>query len=135
MNKDAFLSTVAQFNNAVMSDVPFDASIKEGRGTHGLDMPKSNWAQAINEGPFEAYAVTCGITFTFGGIKINTNAAVLDMEDAPIPGLFSAGEMVGGIFYFNYPGGTGLTNGTVFGRIAGRSAAEFAHARCVDSPL
>ena len=89
-------------------------------------MPKSNWAQEINEGPFEAYAVTCGITFTFGGLKINTKAEVIDMEEQTIPGLFAAGELVGGIFYFNYPGGTGLTNGTVFGRIAGQSAALFA---------
>ncbi len=126
VNKEAFLKTIEQFNNAVRKDVPFDASIKDGRGTVGLEMPKSNWAQEINEGPFEAYAVTCGITFTFGGLKINTQAQVIDMEEQTIPGLFAAGELVGGIFYFNYPGGTGLTNGTVFGRIAGQSAAQFA---------
>ena len=126
VNSGAFLKTVDEFNHAVMTDVPFDASVKDGRGTRGLDMPKSNWAQTISEPPFEAYAVTCGITFTFGGIKINPRAEVMDMEDQPIPGLYSAGEMVGGIFYFNYPGGTGLTNGTVFGRIAGASAAAFA---------
>ncbi len=126
VNKEAFLKTIAQFNNAVRKDVPFDASIKDERGTVGLEMPKSNWAQEINDGPFEAYAVTCGITFTFGGLKINTRAAVIDMEEQTIPGLFAAGELVGGIFYFNYPGGTGLTNGTVFGRIAGQSAAQFA---------
>jgi len=73
--------------------------------------------------------VTCGITFTFGGIKINTRAEVIDMEERKIPGLLAAGELVGGIFYFNYPGGTGLTNGAVFGRIAGRSAAAFARER------
>lgn len=119
-----FLRTVSRFNQAVRNDVPFNASIKDGRGTAGLEIPKSNWAQAINEGPFEAYAVTCGITFTFGGLKINTRAEVIDMEEKTIPGLFAAGELVGGIFYFNYPGGTGLTNGTVFGRIAGESAAR-----------
>jgi tricarballylate dehydrogenase len=129
VNATAFLDTVKEYNNAVMSDVPFDASVKDGRGTRGLALPKSNWAQTISEPPFEAYAVTCGITFTFGGIRINTRAEVLDMEDQPIPGLFSAGEMVGGIFYFNYPGGTGLTNGTVFGRIAGASAAALASGR------
>jgi tricarballylate dehydrogenase len=76
--------------------------------------------------PFEAYAVTCGITFTYGGVKINADANVVNIDDRPIRGLYSAGEMVGGIFYFNYPGGSGLTNGTVFGRIAGREAARFA---------
>jgi len=47
---------------------------------------------------------------------------VIDEEGEPIPGLFACGELVGGIFYFNYPGGSGLTNGSVFGRIAGASA-------------
>jgi tricarballylate dehydrogenase len=126
VNAQEFLRTVARFNQAVRTDVPFNASIKDGRGTAGLEIPKSNWAQTISDGPFEAYAVTCGITFTFGGLRINTLAEVIDMEERTIPGLFAAGELVGGIFYFNYPGGTGLTNGTVFGRIAGKSAARFA---------
>jgi len=126
VNSGEFLRTVARFNEAVRRDISFNASIKDGRGTTGLEIPKSNWAQTISEGPFEAYAVTCGITFTFGGLKINTAAEVIDMEERKIPGLFAAGELVGGIFYFNYPGGTGLTNGTVFGRIAGESAAKFA---------
>ena len=67
--------------------------------------------------------MTCGITFTFGGLRIDAGAAVLDVDLAPIPGLYAAGEMVGGLFYENYPGGTGLTAGAVFGRIAGASAA------------
>jgi tricarballylate dehydrogenase len=77
--------------------------------------------------PFSAYAVTCGITFTFGGLKIDTAAHVLDIADKPISGLYAAGELVGGLFYFNYPGSSGLMAGSVFGRIAGREAAE--HAR------
>ena len=92
------------------------------RCTVGLAVPKSNWAIAIEEPPFEAYAVTCGLTFTFGGLKIDTSARVIDTDGLPIPGLYAAGEMVGGIFYFNYPGGSGLTNGAVFGRIAGTTA-------------
>jgi succinate dehydrogenase/fumarate reductase flavoprotein subunit len=86
--------------------------------------PKSNWANTIEEPPFEAYAVTCGITFTFGGVKIDTDARVVSTEGEPIPGLYAAGEMVGGLFYFNYPGGTGLMNGAVFGRIAGNTAGK-----------
>ena len=62
----------------------------------------------------------------FRSIKINTNAEVVDVMEAPIPGLFAAGEVVGGIFYFNYPGGSGLTSGAVIGKIAGASAAAFA---------
>lgn len=71
------------------------------------------------------YAVTCGITFTFGGVRISGDAQVLDVYGRPLPGLFAAGEMVGGLFYFNYPGGAGLMAGSVVGRGAGRSAAAF----------
>ena len=70
--------------------------------------------------------MTCGITFTFGGLRVNTGANVLDTDLEPIDGLFAAGELVGGIFYFNYPGGTGLMSGAVFGKIAGASAATTA---------
>jgi tricarballylate dehydrogenase len=51
---------------------------------------------------------------------------VLDVFGKPIPGLYAAGELVGDLFYFNYPGGTGLTSGAVFGRLAGTGAAQFA---------
>jgi tricarballylate dehydrogenase len=118
------LETIKAYNKAVMTKVPFDPNIKDGRGTQGLSIPKSNWANIIDQPPFEAYAVTCGITFTFGGLKIDTSARVIDTDGVPIFGLFAAGELVGGIFYFNYPGGTGLMNGAVFGRIAGISAGQ-----------
>ena len=118
-----FLTEMAAYNAAVDTAVPFNPNVKDGRGTRGLDVGKTNWANTLDEGPFEAYAVTCGITFTFGGLRIDTSARVLDTDMAPIPGLFAAGELVGGIFYFNYPGGSGLTNGSVFGRIAGTAAA------------
>ena len=64
------------------------------------------------------------ITFTFGGVRIDTDANVIDTDGHGIPGLYAAGEMVGGLFYFNYPGGTGLISGSVFGRIAGANAAQ-----------
>jgi tricarballylate dehydrogenase len=118
------LETIRTYNKAIMTDVRFDPNVKDGRGTRGLAIPKSNWANTIDESPFEAYAVTCGLTFTFGGLKIDSNAQVIDTEGAPIPGLYAAGELVGGVFYFNYPGGTGLMNGAVFGRIAGASAGQ-----------
>ena len=117
------LEELKAYNAAVRQDVPFNPNVKDGRGTQGLAIPKSNWANTLDTPPFEAYAVTCGITFTFGGLRIDTDAQVLSTEGEPIPGLYAAGELVGGIFYFNYPGGTGLTNGAVFGRIAGTSAA------------
>jgi tricarballylate dehydrogenase len=118
-----FVKTVTEFNAAVMTDVPFNPAVKDGRGTRGLALPKSNWAQPLDSPPYVGYAVTTGITFTFGGLKIDDAARVIDCEQRPIPGLFAAGELVGGLFYHNYPGGAGLMAGAVFGRIAGRSAA------------
>ncbi len=123
VNAGAALAEIRAYNEAVRADIPFNPNVKDGRGTTGLTVNKSNWANTIDTPPFEAYAVTCGITFTFGGLRINTDAQVISTDGDAIPGLFAAGELVGGIFYFNYPGGTGLTNGSVFGRIAGASAA------------
>ena len=99
---------------------------KSNWATDGITPPKSNWALPIDEPPYEGYAVTCGITFTFGGVRINQRAQVLDDEDHPIPGLYAAGEMVGGLFYYNYAGGSGLMAGAAFGKLAGASAAEAA---------
>ena len=118
------LEEIQAFNAAVRQDVPFNPNVKDGRCTEGLAINKSNWANTLDQPPFEAYAVTCGITFTFGGLRINTEAQVLDTDLRPVPGLFAAGELVGGIFYNNYPGGTGLMSGAVFGKIAGTSAAR-----------
>jgi tricarballylate dehydrogenase len=119
------LKEINAYNEAIDTGTPFNPNIKDGRATIGLDVRKSNWANRIDKPPYEAFAVTCGITFTFGGLSIDSSSRVQDVGGKPIPGLFAAGEMVGGIFYFNYPGGSGLTSGAVFGRIAGRSAASF----------
>jgi len=117
------LATIDAYNRAVRRDIAFNSVVKDGRCTEGLAVPKSNWANTIDTPPFHAYAVTCGITFTFGGVKVSPHAAVQDVAGKDIPGLYAAGEMVGGLFYFNYPSGTGLVSGAVFGRIAGTSAA------------
>ena len=123
----AFLATVHAYNAAVMRDVPFDHTVKDGKGTIGIDPPKSNWAQPLDTPPFDAYGTTCGITFTFGGLRIEpATGQVLDVTLTPIPGLYCAGEMVGGLFYFNYPSGTGLVSGALFGRIAGAGAGAAA---------
>ena len=122
VDRNAFLRTVAEFNASVRQDVPFNPNAKDGRSAETMP-PKSHWANTIDMAPFEAYAVTCGVTFTFGGLKIDQNGQVEDTAGLPIPGLFAAGELVGGLFYHNYPGGTGLTSGAVFGKIAGEGAA------------
>jgi succinate dehydrogenase/fumarate reductase flavoprotein subunit len=126
MNAEAFLRNVAEYNAAVETSVPFNPNVKDGRATTGLRIDKTNWAHRLDEGPFEAYQTTCGITFTFGGLRIDAEGAVLDTEEKPIRGLYAAGELVGGLFYFNYPGGTGLMSGAVFGKIAGASAGQAA---------
>jgi tricarballylate dehydrogenase len=123
VDPNAFLTTVRAYNDAVMTEVPFQHTVKDGKGTRDLSPAKSNWAQRLDTPPFDAYATTCGITFTFGGVRIDpTSGQVVDVIQQPIPGLYAAGEMVGGLFYFNYPSGTGLVSGAVFGRLAGASA-------------
>jgi len=124
VNAEEFLKTIAEWNKAVRQDVPFNPNVKDGRRTDGLAINKSNWANTIDTPPFEGYAVTCGITFTFGGLRVNTDCEVLNTDYQPIRGLYAAGELVGGIFYFNYPGGSGLISGAVFGKIAGTSAGR-----------
>jgi len=116
--------TISEYNAAVSTAVPFNPNVKDGKRAEGLRITKSNWANRIERGPFSAFAVTCGITFTFGGLRVDAEARVLDKGQVPIPGLYAAGELVGGLFYFNYPGGTGLMSGAVFGRIAGISSGK-----------
>ena len=117
--------TLQEYNAATKGD-PIDPRVKDGNGTTSLEPPKSNWAAPISVPPFSAYPITCGITFTFGGVRVNQDAQVMHEEGYPIPGLFAAGEIIGGLFYGNYPTGCGIMAGTVFGRTAGRSAAKLA---------
>jgi len=124
VDKAGARATLAAYNEAVDQEVSFDPTILDGKGTKGLELAKTNWAQDITKPPFRAYPVTGGITFTYGGLKVDEIGAVLDQNDTPISGLFACGELVGGVFYNGYPGGSGLTSGAVFGRRAGYGAAE-----------
>ena len=96
VNAQQFVKTIAEYNKAVRADIPFNPNVKDGRRTEGLAVNKSNWANTIDEPPFEGYAVTCGVTFTFGGLRITTDAEVLNTDYQPIRGLYAAGELVGG---------------------------------------
>ena len=125
VNAEACLRELKEYNKAVRTDIPFNMAVKDGRCTAGLKIDKSNWANTVDTPPFEAYAVTCGVTFSFGGVKVSLQGEVEDTGGKPIAGLYAAGEMVGGIFYHNYPGGTGLTSGAVFGKLAGTSAGAY----------
>jgi tricarballylate dehydrogenase len=117
----ALTRTVEGYNAAIDRDVPLDLAVKDGRSAE-VDPPKSNWAIPCETPPYYAFPVTCGITFTFGGLRADTSGRVLDAAGAPLPGLFVCGEMLGGLFSGNYPGGSGLTSGAVFGRRAGMVA-------------
>src|SRR6266851_734969 len=109
--------------NAAVTPGRFDPTVRDGLATRGLTLPKSNWAQRLDIPPYAAYPVTGGITFTFGGVRVTDRAQVVSMSWSVIPGLYACGEMVGGLFHGNYPGGTGLMSGAVFGRLAGAEAA------------
>lgn len=124
----ALEKTISDFN-AACGPEPYNPAILDGKATRGLKVPKSNWALPINKPPYVAFVTTTGITFTFGGLQINTKGEVQDMTDQSIPGLYAAGELVGGLFYENYPGGTGLMSGSVFGKLAGESAASYVDAK------
>ncbi|HXG50039.1 MAG TPA: FAD-dependent tricarballylate dehydrogenase TcuA [candidate division Zixibacteria bacterium] len=128
LDTDNLVRTVKQFNDAV-TDVPFDPSKLDGKCTRGVRPVKSNWAQRLDTPPYYAFPVTCGITFTFGGIGITEKAEVVDSTGRTIDGLFAAGEITGGSFYHNYPGGSGLMKGAVFGKLAGTHAARAAKSR------
>ncbi|GAA4903161.1 FAD-dependent tricarballylate dehydrogenase TcuA [Streptomonospora salina] len=121
IDPDGLTATVTEFNKSIV-DVPFDPAVKDGRAAR-VEQPKSNWAQSLDTPPYYGYAVSCGITFTFGGLAVDSSGRVLTEGGGPIEGLYAAGEIVGGLFSGNYPGGSGLTAGSVYGRLAGDAAA------------
>ena len=130
-----FVETLNEFNQAAHAarkeypEMEWDPAVKDGLSTQSssdrLALPKTNWALPLDEPPLLAVKVTGGITFTFGGLAVDPKTTGVTSEESgkSIPGLFCAGEMLGGLFYGNYPGASGLTSGTVFGRRAGAAAA------------
>ena len=123
LNHAEAMKTVNDYNAHCGHGGPFNPAALDGVHTEGVTPPKTNWAQKLDKAPYVAYPVTGGITFTFGGLKITKDAQVVASDWKPMAGLYTCGEMVGGLFHYNYPLGTGLMSGAVFGRIAGRSAA------------
>jgi tricarballylate dehydrogenase len=123
VDADNLAATIEEFNNAIQGG-ELDFARLDGKSTTGIAPRKSNWALPIDTPPYTGFPVAPAITFTFGGVKTSPRAEVLDQEDKPIPGLYAAGEMVGGIYYHNYPGGSGLVSGLVLGLVAGESAAD-----------
>ena len=124
VDKNQVKKTIEQYNNSIDINIEFDPTILDGKSTKDLEISKSNWAQKIDKGPFKAFPVTGGITFTYGGLKVSKNGSVINNQNKPIKGLFACGELIGGVFFNGYPGGSGLTSGAVFGRIAGYGACK-----------
>lgn len=137
-DRGTFIETIKSYNEAVHAhrtenpSAKWNPAVKDGLSTQSsktqLPLAKSNWALPLDQGPFVAVKVSCGVTFTFGGLAVNPSTAQLINANSgkEIPGVYCAGEMLGGLFYQNYPGGSGLTSGAVFGRRAGREAARVA---------
>ena len=125
LEPEPFMHTIREYNGAVQPG-DFDHRVLDGKHTRGLAVNKSNWALPIDTPPFHGYGVCCGITFTYGGLRINTDGQVMSTWEAPIPGLYACGEIIGGLWYINYPGGSGMMQGAVFGRKAGLNAAKLA---------
>lgn len=128
---DVLVKTINNYNQAVQPG-EYNPAIKDGKGTKGIHPAKSNWALPYDQAPFLAFPVTCGITFTFGGVRTSPNGHILNQHGDEIPGLFAAGEMIGGLFYHNYPGGSGLMSGAVFGKLAGEHAGKYISEQSVE---
>jgi tricarballylate dehydrogenase len=122
---EVLLREVSQYNAAVQDDSRFNPAILDGSSADGIDPPRSNYAARIVNAPFFAFEVFGGITFTFGGVRIDTRCRVVRKDGSPIPGLFATGEMAGGFFARTYPANAGLARGAVTGLISGESAANF----------
>lgn len=124
VNQQMFTDTITLYNQHTDAK-KINLSRLDGISTFNLALPKSNWALAIHKPPFFGFPVKTGVTFTYGGLKINTKAQVIKNNGLPFANLFACGEIVGGIFWGNYAGGSGLMSGAVFGRIAGTNAANW----------
>ena len=116
-------ATIDVFNAAIDTSIPFERNHQDGRRTRGLNPDKTNWAQALDHGPYYVVSVTGGLTFTFGGLTINGDAQVIAIGGRTIPGLYATGDILG-IFFHNYPAMTGQTRNLVFARRAGQHAAR-----------
>ncbi|WP_166395787.1 FAD-binding protein [Rubrobacter marinus] len=115
-------ATVSEFN-AACGPGDWDPVEMDGKKTSGITPPKSNWANPIVEAPFSGFPMTAHLKFTFGGLKVDADGRVLDTNEAPIPGLYAAGEITGH-FYHKHPPATSVLRSNTFGRIVGAKIAE-----------
>ncbi len=114
-------ATVDEYNRACQPGA-FDPRKLDHLATRGVTPAKSHWSRPIDTGPFRAYPIVSSIVFTFGGLKTDSLARVINLQGDPIPGLYAAGETQG-LYYGTYTGATSVLKGAVFGRVAGQDAA------------
>jgi tricarballylate dehydrogenase len=125
LDETVFMQTLNDYNQACRMGT-FDHTALDDCHTEGVTPAKTHWARPIDTGPFYAYAVRPGVTFTYLGLKTDETAAV-HFNQVPSPNLFVAGEMMAGnVLGKGYTAGVGMTIGTAFGRIAGTQAAHAA---------
>tara|TARA_B100000686_G_scaffold135789_1_gene143007 strand:+ start:83 stop:1555 length:1473 start_codon:yes stop_codon:yes gene_type:complete len=121
----ALEKTISEYNRCCL-DGSFEFSKPDGLATQGLTPSKSNWARPIDRQPYRAYPMIAGNVFTFGGLKVDPDARVLNQDGRPIPGLYAAGETMG-IYFNDYVGSTSVLRGATFGKLAGEHAAGRRH--------
>jgi tricarballylate dehydrogenase len=121
ISSQALEATVTEYNRGCR-DAEFTPLTLDGLATQSVAPMKSNWAHALREPPYHAYPIISANVLTFGGLKVDAQARVLNQQGDPIPGLYAAGEVVG-LYYKNYVGATSVLKGAVFGRFAGAHAA------------
>lgn len=119
------MATIQAYNSACPDGAGFDPIRTDDLATEGLSPPRSHWARPLTSGPFRAWPIICATCFTFGGLKIDASARVLDHDGRPISGLYAAGETAG-MYFRTYTGSTSVMRGAVFGRAAGAHAASSA---------
>lgn len=123
--QEVTLSTLESFNASVSTGT-YDPRRLDGCHTVGLQTPKSNWALPLDQPPYYCYPIIPGITFTYLAVGVDDTGRVLHESGRSFENLYAAGEiMAGNILLRGYLAGIGMTIGTVFGRAAGRAAAEY----------
>ncbi len=127
--KHDLVNEINSYNAACNGNTHFNAQLLDNLATINLNINKTNWARKIDTPPYYAFVLKTGITFTYLGLKVNEKAQCVNHAGL-IDNLWAAGEiMAGSILGEGYLAGTGMTIGTVFGRIAGKEAANYANSK------
>ena len=118
-----FINNINTFNKAVQSG-NYNPHKLDGKKVKNIFPSRSNWALPLDNPPYLAYPVICGMTFCYGGLKTSINGELINKNGDIINGLYAVGEMLGGLWHNNYPSGGGMMAGAVFGKNAGKHASN-----------